>query len=246
MTSPQYNDGPPLSRTRQVILVVATAIIILGLIGLVLRAVSPPAPQTPATIAAGGTYEWPTPRPGPPPTTTSTPRPTPLPTPTETPMPTATPIVIGGFQELGNFISVEYTLQTVVEAERERIFPLSPERIILVAVGNVQAGIDLTQIQDEDIIIEGTSVKLTLPPAAVTSVELLPGESEVYDSQRGWLLSEYEGLELEAMDKARTQLEGWAVNRVNVLAEAEEQAKLQLEPFLRQLGFEEIEITFKR
>jgi hypothetical protein len=146
---------------------------------------------------------------------------------------------------LGELITVQYTLQTVVHAQRERVFPLSPERIIMVAVGNVEAGIDLTQIQDEDIVIDGTSVSIILPPAHITSVELLPNESEIFDSNRGWLLSEYDGLELEAMNKARSQLEFWAIDRVNLLEQAETEAVDQLETFLQKLGFQQIEIVFE-
>ncbi len=243
-------SSTPLNRPLQIILTIVAAVIIVALVILISRAVMSPEPTPVAEI--GATEQWPTPRasasqttsptsPAPPTSTATS-----TPTPTPTLVPTPTPIVIGSFEELGNLVTVQYTLQTVVEVERGRIFPLSSERIILVAVGNVEAGIDLSQIQDDDIIIDGSRVKITLPPAAVTSVELLPGESEVFDSNRGWLLSEYEGLELEAMDKARSQLEDWARERVHVLDQAEAQAEQEMETFLSQLGFEEIEITFEK
>lgn len=239
-----FKNRPPISRQTQTILTLVVAIIILAVLGFIVRSIG--SSSQPVSPGIGPTEDWPTPRSSVTATATPTPRPTSLPTATATPLPTPTPIIIGSFQKLGNLISVEYTLQTVVEAERERVFPLSPERIILVAVGNVEAGVDLTRIEDKDIIIEGTGVRMTLPPAAVTSIEILPGESEIFDSKRGWLLSEYEGLELEAMEKARAQLEHWAVERVNLLNQAEDQARIQMEIFLRQLGFEKIEITFKR
>ncbi len=116
----------------------------------------------------------------------------------------------------------------------------------MLAAGNVQAGIDMTLIKDKDIIINGDSVKITLPPATIISVELLPDQSEVFDSQKKWLLSDYEGLEVEAMDKARQQLETWATHQANILPTAEKLASLQLETFLRQVGFNKIEITIKQ
>jgi len=244
MISPNNHNPPSISRSLQIILTVIIAIIILVVIGFI-SGVFSPSPPTPEPVADPG--GWPT---SPVPTPTYTPSPTPWSSPpppdTPTPSPTPTPIVIDSWRELGTLITIEYTLQTVVEAERERVFPLSPERILLNAVGNVEAGIDLTQIQDADIIIQGTHVQVMLPPAIVTSVELLPEESKIYDSNRGWLLSEYEGLEIEAMNQARFQLEDWAIHRADLLSKAEELAQAQLETFLRKLGFEEIEITFKR
>ena len=240
-----------LSPQTQVILTLLVAIVIILILGLIFIANRSDQPQV-ETANSDLLEDWPTPKPsatatmaGPLPATLA-PTATPTPSPSPTPTPTPTPIVIGSFQELGNLISVEYTLQTVVETQRERVFPLGPERIILVAVGNIEAGIDLTQIEDSDIIIEGTSVTIMLPPAQVTSIELLPGETEIFDSQRGWLMSEYEGLELEAMDKARSQLEHWAIDRVNILDQAEESAETQMENFLRRLGFKDIQILYKR
>jgi len=180
------------------------------------------------------------------PTSTSTPLPTATPTDTPTPTPTPTPIIIGRVSDLGYLTSVEYTLQTVVEVEREEqgFISLGRDRILLLAVGNIEAGVNLDQVQDSDIIIDGPKVTLYLPRAEITSVELLPGETEVFDAQRKWILSDYEGLEIEALDKARRQLEDWAVNRVEVLDRAETSAETKLTKFLRQLGFTEVEIIF--
>ena len=241
----QTGNRPSLNRQTQLILTIVVAILILAGLGLLARLLSPSEDELVALPTSGPTEDWPTPIPSATATQTPTSLPPAPPTETPTPVPSPTPIVIGSFQELGELITVEYTLQTVVEAQRERVFPLSPERIILVAVGNVEAGVDLTQIQDDDIVIDGTSVSITLPPAHVTSVELLPSESEIFDSNRGWLLSDYDGLELEAMNKARNQLELWAVNRVNLLDQAEIEAVDQMKVFLQKLGFQEIEVVFE-
>jgi hypothetical protein len=142
---------------------------------------------------------------------------------------------------------MEYTVTTVVEKERaDPILGgiLGTDRVLLVAVGKVQAGVDMTQIDESDVQIDGTTIKLVLPPAEVISVELLPEESTIYESDRSWLFSEYEGLELEALEEARAQLMASAESNQGMLDLAEKFARLQLEEFLRKVGFEEIEITF--
>lgn len=170
----------------------------------------------------------------------------PLPTPPPTYTPIPTPIVIGSWRELGHLTTLQSTLQTVVEVSREGMLGglIGGDRLLLQAVGNVEAGIDMTQITGSDVFIDGNHIELRLPPASITSVEILPHETQIFDVERRWILSEYEGLEIEALNQARIQLESWAVDRDGMLLRAEEIAAYQLNEFLRQLGFETIIITF--
>ncbi len=181
------------------------------------------------------------------PSPTSTPAPTHTPTPSRTPSPTPTltptPIVVS-WQELGYLTTVETTTSTVVEISRERFpnFPLIPlnTRILLMAVGLIEAGIDMSRAE---VTQDGTSVQVVLPRAEITSVELLPDQTRIFDV--GFLPPE--GLEIEAMQQAHVQLRGWAENREasGILELSEKLGQAQLESLLRELGFEEIEITFQ-
>lgn len=238
-----YKAGPDLpgpQKTTGIIIAVAITLLIIGALYWLVTSTT----NGTATAEPAPPEDWPAVSITPPtPTPTLTPNPLP---PTPTPSPTPTPIVVG-WRELGYLTSVQATLQTVAEVQRERVvlgIPIT-ERVLLLAVGNVQAGIDMTAIKPEGAVVNGTSVKLTLPRAKVTSVELLPSETKIFDSQRSWFLSEYEGMEVEALNQARIQLEAWAVDRNAILPQAEKTARLQLTEFLSQLGFDTIEITFE-
>ncbi len=109
-----------------------------------------------------------TPRPTATPTLSPTPSPTRTPTATPTPTmtPTPTPLPPLYWEELGYLSSIEYTTSTVVEKERSR--PglgalLGTDHILLTAVGRIQMGIDLGQIDDSDVEIDGTAISVTLP-----------------------------------------------------------------------------------
>jgi hypothetical protein len=184
--------------------------------------------------------------PTPTPTATPTPRPTHTPTPTYTPTPTPLPPLY--WEELGYLTSMEYTTSTMVEKERTRPgigAVLGTDRILLLAVGRIQMGVDLTLIGDSDVDISGTSIRVVLPPVMVVSVELLPDKSTIYESDRSWLFSEYEGLEVEAMEQARQQLLEQAQYNQGMIDLAETLARLQLTEFLRSLGYQEVEILFE-
>ena len=131
----------------------------------------------------------------------------------------------------------------MVVIERKQI--LGTDRILLQAVGNIQVGVDLTKIRDSDVQIKGQALRVVLPHATIASVELLPNESLIYDTDRAWLFSEYEGLEIEALEKARDQLRNETLHNKGMLELGELLARLQLTEFLRQAGYEEVEITFR-
>ncbi len=197
------------------------------------------------------------PRPTVPPTFTATPSPTvpasptvtptPSPTATSTPTPAPTPIVVN-ITELGYLTTVQYKMQTVVADSRAtenwwaQVF--GSDRVLMRVVGNVQAGIDLSAISEKDVQISGERILLTIPHATISSVELLPDESEMIDSQRKWFFSEYTGLETEVLDTARQELRRWAKNEAGILPVAERLATLQLTEFLQNLGFSTVTITF--
>lgn len=183
------------------------------------------------------------------------PSPTPLPTatdtpePTATPAPTPTPLPPPRWSELGYLSSVEYSATTVVERMRERRgiggVLLGTDRVVIMAVGKIRAGVDLNKIEPSDVQINGKAIKVTVPRAEIFTVELLPEASRIFDSRRSWLFSEYEGLELEALDEARRRLRAEAERNATMLEIAETMARLQLTEFLRKMGFEQVEIAFE-
>lgn len=189
-----------------------------------------------------------TPSPTEPPTLTPLPSPTPTAQPTPTPSPTPTPLPPPQWDELSDLSVVEYTASTVVELSRSRPgiggVLLGADRVVLMAMGRIRVGVDLSAIEPSDVQINGRSIRLKAPRVQVLTVELLPESSRVFDSQRSWLFSEYEGLELEALDEARRRLRAEAERNTAMLEIAETMARLQLTEFLRKVGFEQVEIVF--
>jgi hypothetical protein len=181
------------------------------------------------------------------PQATFTPFPTVTPEPTATSAPTPTPMPPPQWRSLGNLSTIEYNNSTVVERARPKPGIAGPllgnDRIVLMAMGRVRAGIDLSKISERDVQIQGNRIRVRLPKVEVFSVELLPNESRIYDSERSWLFSQYEGLELEAMEEARLKLLSEARADTQMLRIAESMARLQLREFLEKAGFEQVEIV---
>ncbi len=209
-----------------------------------------PAPVTPAPSPQPPTHTpipaspsptaLPTEIPSPTPTSTATPLPTPTPTPTPIPMPV--------WRNIGELAMVEYTLATEAEAkvEREGLLQIfGTDKVILYAVGRIKVGVDLTRLDARNIQPNGAAITLTLPAVSVLSVEMLPEESRIRVSERSWIYSEYEGLELEALARARQQLADLVANNPSMMSLAQELAELRLTEHLRSLGFSQIKISFE-
>lgn len=213
---------------------------------------SPTAIAGPTTLKPWPTVVTATPTVTPPPsptftpTPTSTPTPRPTNTPAPTPTPTPTPILIER-EELGKMVTIQYKLQNVSVVEEKdaswivRLF--GDNKVVLVATGEVMAGVDMTLLAEGDIVVSGTAVKLIMPPAEILSVHLVPGESWVYDRKLNILKPNWQ-LELQAQQQAERSLRDWSIDN-GILEQAEQVFTTRIEAFLRRLGFAEVTILFR-
>lgn len=157
--------------------------------------------------------------------------------------PTPTPLPPPSWSELGNLTSVRFNASTIVREERQQL--LGKDQLIMMVVGDVLMGIDLKQIKPVDVQIDGRTIRLVLPPASITSVELQLDKSQIYDSSNALLWSDSTGLEKNAIENAQRQLYDYSVNNESMIQTTQLLAKLQLSEFLQKAGFKNVEITFK-
>ncbi|MFN8444509.1 MAG: DUF4230 domain-containing protein [Caldilineaceae bacterium] len=229
-------DHKTTSATIRTVAVLVTALLVIGTFATVFILRSGTNAVGKAANTAAPVQDWPTPPP------------------TFTPVdyaflrrqqanPTPTPIAPPTWSELGNLTSVRFNASTIVHEERQQL--LGKDQLIMMVVGDVLMGIDLKQIKPEDVQIDGRTIKLALPPASITSVELQLDKSQIYDSSNALLWSDSTGLEKNAIENAQRQLYDYSVNNESMIKTTQLLAKLQLSDFLQKLGFKNVEITFK-
>ncbi len=252
------NNRNPINNTTLIVagIVVAAGVLLAAVIAAFAISQSRPAAQpvqvaeVPATVVVTRDVPAPTlaPLPTYTPLATFTPRPTETPVPTPTPAPTPTPLPIPEWRGMGSLATIEYTDNVIVERERDRGGVtgalLGKDRVVIMAVGRVVMGVDLSKLTRSDIKIEGTKITVRVPKVAVIAVELLPDRSRIFDAERSWLFSQYEGLETEALDEARRKLLEQAQTNPTMRELAETTARLQLTEFLRKLGYTDVVIEF--
>lgn len=149
-----------------------------------------------------------------------------------------TATVVEQVQTLSDLVTVKYVLEKVVILEDVKWY--GENRVLLLAHGIVKAGIDVKRITAKDITIDGKKITLHLPPPQVTDAYLDEPRSQVIDHTTGLLRAFDKDLEQTARENAVDDIRRAARND-GILAEADQRARLELELFLRQAGFDQVE-----
>ena len=159
----------------------------------------------------------------------------------------------GAIQQMKNLNRLEtqrFAIERVVEASTARGDALDMflgERLLLIASGDVVAGVDLSKLTDRDVIVspDGMSVTLTLPASEIFSARLNNERTRVYDRQTR-LITQLTGgqdpnLETQARQEAERQILAAACEN-GIMQRAADEAKRSMEQFLRLLEFEQITV----
>ena len=94
---------------------------------------------------------------------------------------------IQGVQELTTTL---YTMETIVPTSAERRWgelSIGTTRLLYIGRGEVRAGIDLSQLTEEDIQVTRDRIQIDLPPAQILDSKVDVNRSRVYDYDRGFL-----------------------------------------------------------
>lgn len=156
------------------------------------------------------------------------------------------PAVITQMRELGRLESASYTVEKVLEGGVDQgndlLNLLLGDRLLFIAHGEVIAGVDLTELADEDVVVsdDRQSVTLRLPPARVLTQRLDNELSRVYDREQGLLTKGDPDLESRVRQEAESAVL-LAACEGGILAQAELNAQRQVQILLLAVEFREIE-----
>jgi Protein of unknown function (DUF4230) len=156
---------------------------------------------------------------------------------------TSQPTVVARIQRLQRLETVNYTMDKIVEGEREgRVLPefLTGDKLLLVAHGQAIAGVDLGQLTNRDVAIDGRTVRVHLPDAQIFTVALDSEKSRVYSRETGILVPVDPDLESEVRAKAEENLRQSAL-AAGILATAHQNACSTLRTLLLNLGFDQVQ-----
>lgn len=156
---------------------------------------------------------------------------------------TTGPVVVEGIQDLNQLATVRWRESVIVTRESggsdfEQF--LVGEKVLLVAAGDVEAGVDLESLGQDDVRVSGETVTIRLPEPEILSVSLDEEATGVYDRDFG-------PLNLRPDDDLVEQARAAAIDRIEraardeeILDQAEQNAENGIRAFVTSLGFEEV------
>jgi len=160
-----------------------------------------------------------------------------------------TPDVVVALRELAFLEGMAFHTERVIDL-RERqstFFRLldTEDAILLVAAGEVRAGVDLRALTPRavDADFEAKRVTLYLPNATISTSRLDNARTYVHTRRTDLFATRREDLETRARREAERNLEKAAIE-AGILEKAEASVQRTLEGLLRSLGFEEIAVHF--
>jgi hypothetical protein len=159
--------------------------------------------------------------------------------------------VITAVRDLARLEGAEYHLERVIELtdNQRRLFGLveAKDAILLVAAGEVTAGVELGELRENDVAIDRDkrSVRFTLPPPRITGARLDNQRTFVYRRDTGLLAERRESLEAEARARAEQSILE-AARAGGIEQRAAENVAKAVEGLSRSLGYESVEVSYRR
>lgn len=154
--------------------------------------------------------------------------------------------VITQIRSLNRYESSEFTVEKIIEAGKneDNAFKkvLFGDKILLIANGKVTAGFDLSKLDDSNIKIEGSTLRLTLPAPEILVSRLDNEKTRVYDRKLGYLTQGDKDLESVARLSAENSIRTAACEG-GILQSAASNARNQLSALIKAFGYTTVVIT---
>ncbi len=166
------------------------------------------------------------------------------PTPTIIPDPVT---IIHEIQALARLETVHYTLEKVITAESgagTSLDFLFADKLLLVAYGEVIAGVDMAQIEAGDLVLKNGVLYVTLPAGEIFVATLDNDKSYVYNRETGLLSQNKVDLETLARQAAEDEILQAALDD-GILDQAEINAEHYLLRLFDALGYPDVVFEFQ-
>jgi hypothetical protein len=163
------------------------------------------------------------------------------------------PVLLESLEDVSDYTAARGNFEVIVDTEEDaRYIPdfIKGERVVLSAVGNVEAIVDFDGLTDGAIVVDGDSVTITLPPPELTDARLDNEQTEIVSRSRGLLDRVGGALAGDPVDDqdlyvaAEDKLEQAAADS-ELLERAEDNTTKMLRALAQELGYEDVTVIFE-
>jgi len=163
------------------------------------------------------------------------------------------PALLEKLSDLSEYRAASADLQVIIDVEDDiRFLPsfVAGQRTTFLAGGTVDAAVDFGELEGGNVVVDGRSVTITLPAAAIVDVDVEPDRSYVVNRERG-ILDRLGGVftdnptgEQELYQLAEDKLLA-AAGESALVSRAERNTTEMLTALLESLGYEDITIRYE-
>jgi hypothetical protein len=161
-----------------------------------------------------------------------------------------TPDVLIAVRDLARLESASFHMERVIDLtdKQSKLWGMlsTEDAILLVAVAEVTAGIDLQKLTAADVVVDPArrTARINLPAPEVLHAALDNDKTYVHSRKTGTLAERRENLETRARKEAeRTLIE--SARQAGLLNRASENARRTVEALVHSLGYDKVEVTVR-
>jgi hypothetical protein len=162
-----------------------------------------------------------------------------------------TPSIILAVRQMARLETTSFHMERVIDLKdrQTHLFGLvrGEDAILLIAAGDVTAGVDLATIAETDVTYgaDGKSARVVLPEPIILSTRLDNSRTYVHSRTTDTFAERAEALETRARQMAEKSLHDAALE-AGILVHARQGAERTLSTLIRSLGFAKVEIVFEK
>lgn len=151
----------------------------------------------------------------------------------------------GKLRSLSELGTVEYVVSKIVKADDNATwYKFGDRKILFSCKASLKAGIDLSELSDEDIEIDvdQKSISLVLPKAKLLSFNMKPSDIKLVYERTAITRFPFSNVERDMIMKQGENDIRNNIAELGILTDAENNAKVFLESFLKHAGYTNISI----
>ena len=150
-----------------------------------------------------------------------------------------TPIQITSVKEIGQWEFLSVSDEELVDSVESRIFG-QPKKIVRIYYGTLRLGVDLSKLQDDDVVLRGDTVDVTLPAISLLDNDFIDeAKTKSFYETGTWPQSTRAAL----FQKAKKQMLARCMTRENVHI-AQYNAVEEITRVFKAMGFEYVDVHF--
>ncbi len=153
--------------------------------------------------------------------------------------------ILDRIQSMSQLTTVRYNYSSVVTSQRDLpsiLATLYGDRLVMVAVGHINAGIDLRQVKASNISAQGDTMTVQLPPPQLLDCFLDEQASYVISRDTGLFARPAPNLDQEARRFAVGEFRKQALSN-DILSDVQSNAQTLIQSFVTSLGVKKVSVV---